>query len=98
MRLIAVVMGTASEAARATETQQLLSYGFRYYQTQPVYTAGEELRRTRVWAGQSDDVALGVADDLVLTIPRGSQGALEADRKSVVEGEREGGSGGGGRE
>ena len=78
MRLIAVVMGTASEAARATETQQLLSYGFRYYQTQPVYTAGEELRRTRVWAGQSDDVALGVADDLVLTIPRGSQGALEA--------------------
>ncbi|MDQ2076277.1 D-alanyl-D-alanine carboxypeptidase family protein [Marinimicrobium sp. ABcell2] len=78
MRLISVVMGTTSEAARAAETQKLLSYGFRYYQTQPVYAAGEELRRSRVWAGQSNELALGVAEDLVLTVPRGSQNSLEA--------------------
>lgn len=78
MRLIAVVMGTDSEDARASETQKLLSYGFRYYQTQPVYTAGDELRSVRVWAGRSDQVALGVAEDIILTIPRGSQKALQA--------------------
>ena len=33
MRLIAVVMGTASENARAIEAQKLLTYGFRFYET-----------------------------------------------------------------
>lgn len=78
MRLIAVVMGTDSEDARATETQKLLSYGFRYYQTQKLYSAGDEISTSRVWAGQSDSVGLGVAHDITLTIPRGSQDALEA--------------------
>lgn len=79
MRLIAVVMGTASEDARASETQALLSYGFRYYQTQKLYSAGDEINTSRVWAGQTDSVGLGVAHDIVLTIPRGSQNALEAN-------------------
>lgn len=94
MRLIAVVMGTASEEARATETQKLLSYGFRYFQTQKLYSGGDEISTSRVWAGQSDSVGLGVAHDIVLTIPRGSQDALEANlhidntiKAPVVEGQ-----------
>lgn len=79
MRLIAVVMGTDSDDARAVEAQKLLSYGFRYYQTQKLYSAGDEISTSRVWAGQSDSVGLGVAHDIVLTIPRGSQDALEAN-------------------
>lgn len=78
MRLISVVMGTSSEGARAAETEKLLAYGFRYYQTQSIYNAGDELQRNRVWYGQQDEVVLGVAEDIRLTIPRGAEDALEA--------------------
>ena len=78
MRLIAVVMGTDSDSSRAAETQKLLAFGFRYYQTQPIYTAGEVLESTRVWAGRADQVALSVAEDIRLTIPRGAEKNLDA--------------------
>ncbi len=78
MRLIAVVMGTRSEEARAVESQKLLSYGFRYYQTHKLYSAGDELQTARVWAGLSPEVALSVRDDIFLTIPRGAEKELQA--------------------
>lgn len=78
MRLISVVMGTDSEQARAAETEKLLAYGFRHYQTQPVYRAGDEIESHRVWAGRADRVSLGVAEDIVLTIPRGAEDKLQA--------------------
>ncbi|GAA5317016.1 MAG: D-alanyl-D-alanine carboxypeptidase family protein [Candidatus Pelagadaptatus aseana] len=78
MRLIAVVMGTRSEAARAAESQKLLTYGFRFYQTRTVYAGGEELDSSRVWAGQTNQVSLGIENDLLLTIPRGAEKQLQA--------------------
>lgn len=78
MRLISVVMGTDSENARAAETQKLLAYGFRYFQTQPVYAAGDELQTSRVWAGREDQVVLTIAEDIRLTIPRGALDNLDA--------------------
>lgn len=78
MRLISVVLGTSSEDARAAETEKLLSYGFRYYQTQSIYSAGDELERHRIWAGKQDEVVIGVAQDIRLTIPRGAEESLEA--------------------
>lgn len=79
MRLISVVMGTRSESARADESQKLLAYGFRYYQTATALSGGNELAAQRVWGGKSDQVSLGVPDDLVLTIPRGSEDKLEVE-------------------
>jgi D-alanyl-D-alanine carboxypeptidase (penicillin-binding protein 5/6) len=78
MRLISVVMGTASESVRERETEQLLSYGFRYFQTHKVYEAGAQVSQTRIWGGEKDQLQLGVTDDVVLTIPRGRHGELEA--------------------
>jgi D-alanyl-D-alanine carboxypeptidase (penicillin-binding protein 5/6) len=78
MRLIAVVMGTRSEAARAAESQKLLTYGFRFYQTRKVYAAGDQLDTSRVWAGKTDQVTLGIKNDLLLTIPRGAEKQLQA--------------------
>ncbi len=78
MRLISVVMGTASEEARATASQALLNYGFRFFETYQLYEAGDELRRERVWQGSEREVSLGIADDLFVTIPRGRYDALEA--------------------
>jgi len=78
MRLISVVMGTASENARATASQGLLNYGFRFFETYQLYGAGDELKRERVWKGQVDEVPLVVENDLYLTIPRGRYDALQA--------------------
>lgn len=78
MRLISVVMGTDSQSARERETQKLLNYGFRYYETHPLYKAGDELTESKVWAGAGDSFGLGVSRNINLTIPRGSQDDLKA--------------------
>ncbi|MDP2506592.1 MULTISPECIES: D-alanyl-D-alanine carboxypeptidase family protein [unclassified Oceanobacter] len=79
MRLIAVVMGTRSDDARARETQKLLAYGFRYFQTHKLYSANDVLEQRKVWLGQQDQIDLGVKDDLYLTVPRGTEGDLDVE-------------------
>jgi D-alanyl-D-alanine carboxypeptidase (penicillin-binding protein 5/6) len=78
MRLISTVMGSASESSRASETQTLLNYGFRFFETVQLYQAGQELAQARVWKGLSENVALGVGDELFVTIPRGRYDDLTA--------------------
>lgn len=78
MRLISVVMGTKSEEARAQESQKLLSYAFRYYRTHKLYNANEALSSAKVWAGVNDQVRLGLAEPLSVTIPRGQVEQLQA--------------------
>lgn len=78
MRLISVVMGTNSENARAQESQKLLNYGFRYFETHKLYSAGEKLVDSPVWLGEVNSVQLGLAKDIVLTIPKGQKDQLEA--------------------
>lgn len=77
-RFIAVVMGTDGERSRAAETQKLLAYGFRYFQTVPMYTAGQQISTSRVWSGQTQEVNLVVPNDIVLTLPKGSEQGLQA--------------------
>lgn len=79
MRLIAVVLGTRSEEARAAESQKLLAYGFRYFETHKVYQQGDVLNTAKVWAGQSEQVELSIAEDIFLTIPRGAREDLKAE-------------------
>jgi serine-type D-Ala-D-Ala carboxypeptidase (penicillin-binding protein 5/6) len=79
MRLVAVVMGTRSDAARAQETQKLLAYGFRYFETHKLRSAADVLGQHRVWLGTSNKVDVGLANDLTITIPRGMQGELTMD-------------------
>ncbi len=78
MRLITVVMGTASEEARAVETQKLLTYGFRYFETHKLYDAGEVLSSPRIWSGQQNTVDVGIQDEVHVTIPRGRSADLTA--------------------
>jgi D-alanyl-D-alanine carboxypeptidase (penicillin-binding protein 5/6) len=77
-RLISVVMGASSASARERETQKLLSYGFRNFETHQLYVGGTELMRSKVWRGDSNDVSLGVQRDVFITIPRGKSDALDA--------------------
>jgi len=78
MRLISVVLGTASEKARASVSQSLLNYGFRFFETHRLYAEGDVLNRSRVWEGETDEVALGLSQDLYITIPRGAYDQLDA--------------------
>lgn len=78
MRLISVVTGTKSESARASSSQKLLSYGFRYYYTHKVYSQGDVVNTAKVWKGQADDIAITVPEDVYLTVPRGSENNLKA--------------------
>jgi D-alanyl-D-alanine carboxypeptidase (penicillin-binding protein 5/6) len=78
MRLISVVLGTTSEKSRAEVSQSLLNYGFRFYKTHKLYAAGEILNHSRVWKGATDEIALGLSNDLHITIPRGSYKQLNA--------------------
>ncbi|MGQ4276239.1 serine hydrolase [Pseudidiomarina sp. E22-M8] len=77
-RLVAVVMGTSSEQARKIESKKLLNYGFRYYETVQAYSAGDSFVDQRVWGGEQDTVQLGIADDAVITLPRGQRENLKA--------------------
>jgi len=78
MRLITAVFGTNSEQARAAETQKLLTYGFRFFETRTFYQKGVELAMSRVWKGQLDQVSAGLAGDLTMTLPRGQMDKLQA--------------------
>ncbi|WP_445005201.1 D-alanyl-D-alanine carboxypeptidase family protein [Halomonas mongoliensis] len=78
MRLISVVMGTSSEEARAQETQKLLSYGFRYFETLKLYDAGSVLNTPRVWGGEENTLQAGVDRDVVMTVPRARNEELSA--------------------
>jgi D-alanyl-D-alanine carboxypeptidase (penicillin-binding protein 5/6) len=78
MRLIAVVFGTNSEQARAAETQKLLTYGFRFFETRTFYQKGVELAQQQVWKGEQDKVKAGLAEDLTLTLQRGQLDKLQA--------------------
>ncbi|QKX17528.1 D-alanyl-D-alanine carboxypeptidase family protein [Microbulbifer sp. YPW1] len=85
MRLISVVVGTDSDEKRAAETQKLLAYGFRYYQTHKVYGSNDVLQTERVWAGKTDTVGIAVKNDVFVTIPRGGEESIKADL--IIDGE-----------
>jgi len=80
MRLISVVLGADNDASRARESQKLLSYGFRHFDTKTLYSAGDRVKSsTKVWYGTEEFLNLTIADDVILTFPRGAQKKLEAN-------------------
>jgi len=77
-RLIAVVMGTPSEKQRADDNQSLLNYGFRFYETHRLYEAAKPLAQPELWKGAQNTLSLGVAEDVLATLPRGRYNDLKA--------------------
>ncbi len=77
-RLIAVVMGSASEKARADANQELLNYGFRFFESHKLYETAKPLATPELWKGDAATVALGVSEDVLVTLPRGRYADLKA--------------------
>ena len=79
MRLISVVMGARSERGRARESQKLLTYGFRYFESHKLFNQQETLQSSQVWLGEADNLDLGVNNGVYITIPRGQKGNLKIE-------------------
>lgn len=79
-RLVSVVLGASNETSRAKESQKLLSYGFRHFDTKTIYAAGDLIKaNTKIWYGTEAFLNLTIADDVTLTFPRGAQKNLAAN-------------------
>ncbi len=78
MRLISVLLGAESDNSRAEQSQRLLSYGFRFFETHKLYAAGDTLNQARLWMGQVSSLPLGVKQDIYVTIPQGQYKNLQA--------------------
>ena len=77
-RLIAVVMGAGSEKERADANQSVLNYGFRFFETHKLFDAHKALSSQVLWKGATEKIGLGVADDVLITLPRGRYNDLKA--------------------
>ncbi|MGC6387267.1 serine hydrolase [Ewingella sp. S1.OA.A_B6] len=78
MRLIAVVMGAPSDRVRFNESENLLTWGFRFFETLTPIKAGDAFISQRVWFGEDKMVPLGVAENASLTTPKGQLKNLKA--------------------
>ena len=75
-RLLAVVLGASSDAARAAEAQKLLNWGFQAFDTVQLYQSGKQVTTLRVWKGADAGSAAGFLADRYLTLPKGKADKL----------------------
>ncbi len=76
-RLVSVVLGAGSDAARASESEKLLNYGFQAFDTVQLYQSGKPVQSLRVWKGVEQSVPAGFFADQYLALPKGKAAALE---------------------
>jgi len=77
-RLLSVVLGTQSDAARAMESQKLLNYGFQFFETVRLYPANQAVATLRLYKGDKSDAHAGFVSDFYVTVPRGTAGHIQA--------------------
>ncbi len=70
-RIITVVTGTASDAARTEDSLKLLNWSYQNFDTVELYKPNEPIVTARIWEGESEQVGLGVTESVWITIPRG---------------------------
>ncbi len=76
-RLVLVVNGLGSEAERASEGERLLSWGFQNFDNVIAFKAGTPVVKAKVWMGKEQEIALTVASDLLLTLPKLGRDAIK---------------------
>ena len=80
MRLISVVLGASNDETRSRESQRLLSYGFRYFNTQTLFKSKEIIKSdVKIWFGTEKFLNLTIKEDAILTFLRGAEDDLKAE-------------------
>jgi serine-type D-Ala-D-Ala carboxypeptidase (penicillin-binding protein 5/6) len=87
MRLISVVLGTNSTESRAQESQKLLNFGFRFFESHVIYPINKALKNIRIYKGERENLPVGVAKEIAVTIPRGQYKNLKPsiNIKTLIE-------------
>jgi D-alanyl-D-alanine carboxypeptidase (penicillin-binding protein 5/6) len=78
IRHLSVVLGAASDAARASESQKLLNYSYQYFDTTLVYKKGQTVSTLKVWKGAEPQLTSTVADQFYITLPKGEYANVKA--------------------
>ena len=78
-RLLSVVLGTASDGARASESQKLLNWGFLSFDGMTLYGKDQPVASPRVWKGAQNQVKAGFVSDLTLALPKGYADKLKSE-------------------
>lgn len=78
-RLLAVVLGTASDAVRAQESLKLLNYGFQFYDAVQLYAKDQAVANLKVWKGASPALKAGFTRDFIMAVPKGFGPKVQAD-------------------
>ena len=78
-RLLSVVLGAASENARAAESQKLLNWGYTAYEAVRLVAPGQPVATPKVWKGKSPEVRLGRPEGIVVTVPAGEGARLKTE-------------------
>ena len=78
IRRISVVLGAPNDAARATESQKLLNYGFQFFDSKLVYQQGQAISQLKVWKGAENQLASTVLSDVYITLPKGEYANVKA--------------------
>ena len=76
-RLMAIVLGASSEAARANEAQKLLNWGYIAYEGLKLFDANQPVLQPAVWKGKENTVKLGQTQPIVLAVPAGSSSRIK---------------------
>ena len=77
MRLVSVVLGAKSGRARVRDSRALLNWGFRFFRTRKIHTGMNPLTEIPVWFAETEQVPVGLAEDLVMTLPVAAYEGLE---------------------
>ena len=80
MRLISIVLGTASSKARIDGSQAMINYGYRFYKTKILLKANQEIISAKTWKTEKESISLGIGEDIRMTLPRGSFNKIKIEK------------------
>ena len=72
MRIISIVLGTASSKARIDGSQAMINYGYRFYETKTLLKANQEIISAKTWKTEKESISLGIEGDIRMTLPKGN--------------------------
>ena len=76
-RLLSIVLGAASENARANESQKLLNWGYTAFEAVKLFDANQAVVSPPVWKGRDAVVKLGRPQSIVVAVPAGTAAKLK---------------------
>src|SRR6185312_7567833 len=85
MRLVSVVLDAPSIKAREDASETLLNYGYNFFETAKVKSAGDAVLKPRVYKSSEEFAELGISNDIWLTVPRGQVAALKTTARVLKE-------------